>query len=119
MPQINTLFRVTKIEVYVTNSRNETEGGIREILAFTDLGEPEVIVSPDVNPPPVPPNRDIFQRALPGREITNGPGPDANDLLERLQADPNIRDVNRALAILTGPRFRMQQNRDFRKSTGA
>jgi cell surface protein SprA len=37
MPQINSLFQITRVQVWVTNDRNETEN-IRDIVALADLG---------------------------------------------------------------------------------
>ncbi len=39
LPQINSLFRITKLDLWVTNTRNATEGGVRDIVALADLGE--------------------------------------------------------------------------------
>ncbi|MFT5833429.1 MAG: cell surface protein SprA, partial [Cognaticolwellia sp.] len=38
LPQINTLFKITKMEVWVTNTRNSTQD-VRDIVVFSDLGE--------------------------------------------------------------------------------
>jgi cell surface protein SprA len=48
LPQVNSLFHVTKVELWVTNTRNATEGGVRDIVALTDLGEPKKISNPTV-----------------------------------------------------------------------
>ena len=38
LPQINTLFKITEMEVWVTNTRGATQG-VRDIIAVADLGE--------------------------------------------------------------------------------
>ena len=43
LPQVNNLFKVKNIEVWITNDRNEVED-VRDIIAFADLGEPNVLV---------------------------------------------------------------------------
>ena len=65
LPQINSLFRISKIQVWITNDRNAVDAldAPREIVAIADLGESERVVS--IPQPSSTPNRDIFGRALP------------------------------------------------------
>src|SRR5690606_16982112 len=60
LPQIRSLYKITRIEVWVTNDRNQVEDS-RDILAIADLGETEKIFnqSPDFQNPPVIVNPDI------------------------------------------------------------
>ena len=65
LPLINSLFSVDKIEVWVSNERNEDKE-VRQIIAFADLGEPENHVDA--------PKRDLYQmdegsRPGPGRRL--------------------------------------------------
>ena len=57
-PFINTNIQITRIEVWVTNRNNQTEN-VRNVVAFQDLGESEVLGSPVtvfVGPNQVPDN---------------------------------------------------------------
>lgn len=114
LPQINSLFRITKLEVFVTNDRYETQN-VRDIVAIADLGEPKILTN--VNPsrwiPAVPRHLDINQQPLPGRDQKNMV--EANDIYPLLKANPNVRKLNEAVAVLTTPPFSMQQARDFEK----
>ncbi|NRB65513.1 MAG: cell surface protein SprA [Saprospiraceae bacterium] len=46
MPQIRSLFKIENLEVWITNDRNEVDN-VRDIVAFSDLGETDNFVSPD------------------------------------------------------------------------
>jgi cell surface protein SprA len=109
LPQINTLFQLETIEVWITNDRNEVTD-VRDIVALADLGEPERLTNPEaVGRFPEPRYREICEgRPLP----ENG----ANDLYGRLIARGEaIREIDRSVAILQSSRFNMQQARDFEK----
>lgn len=109
LPQINTLFQIENIEVWITNDRNEVED-VRDIVAFADLGEPQTLVNPDAVP--------TFQTPR-YREICDGkPLPDngANGLYSKLiNRQDGIRNIDRSVAILQSAEFGMQQSRDFEK----
>lgn len=108
LPQVNNLFKIKKLEVWITNDRNEVTD-VRDIVALADLGEPLQLVSPDkVTPNPTWNRRDL---------IDNKPLPDnaANDLYNRILAKGEaVRDIDRAVATLQGE-FGLQQARDFEK----
>ncbi len=108
LPQIQSLFHIENIEVWITNNRNEVDE-VRDIVAFADLGETSDLVSPDaVNAPMNPAFPDIFgSRGLPDNE--------ANDLYQRLIANPNIRQIDQAVSILQSSEFNLQQTTDFEK----
>ncbi|HMQ48278.1 MAG TPA: cell surface protein SprA [Saprospiraceae bacterium] len=108
LPQINSLFKIKKLEVWLTNDRNEVTD-VRDIVALADLGEPIRLVSPDkveINPAW---NRfDLLDRK---------PLPDnaANDLYGQLAAGGNsTRDIDQAVSTLQG-QIGLQQTRDFEK----
>ena len=63
LPQINTLFTITRIEVWVTNDRYETQN-VRDIVAIADLGEYDRMTNsePDRWRMGVTPPLDIFGR---------------------------------------------------------
>ncbi len=109
LPQVRSLFKVENLEVWITNNRNEVDN-VRDIVAFADLGEtdPNNLVGPDkVNIPGTPVNPDIAGGSLPDNT--------SNDLYGRLLANEEIREIDRSVAILQGPDFRMQQASDFEK----
>lgn len=109
LPQINTLFQIENIEIWITNDRNEVED-VRDIVAFADLGEPETLVNRDAVP--------TFQTPR-YREICDGkPLPDngANGLYSKLiNREDGIRNIDRSVAILQSAEFGLQQARDFEK----
>ncbi len=108
LPQINTLFQLENIEVWITNDRNVVED-VRDIVAFADLGEPERLVNPTAIPPLATP---------PYREIGNGrPLPDnnSNGLYQRLLAREDLRSIDRTVSILQSQEFGLQQSKDFEK----
>ena len=109
LPQIKGLFKLENVEVWITNDRNEVEN-VRDIVAFSDLGEPTRLVNPESIPP--------FQTPR-YREICDGkplPDNEANGLYNRLieRAD-NIREIDQAVSILEGAEFGLRQSRDFEK----
>ncbi|MEO0778687.1 MAG: cell surface protein SprA, partial [Bacteroidota bacterium] len=116
-------FRITEIEVWVTNTRNATEN-VQDIIALSDLGEPQRFNNPDNPRFPVPmPARhlDIFGRqALPGRvegdDTTYVRGDYANDLLFEIQNYPErqIYQADKAVRILQSE-FNLVPGRDFKK----
>lgn len=110
IPQINSLFQITYLEVWVTNDRQETNN-VRDIVALADLGEPEVIAAPRVKKKLGVPT-DINGKPLP---LNN-----ANNLYDELVSDDRMRNIDRAVRELTskGGRFEMQQTRDFEKFRG-
>jgi cell surface protein SprA len=108
LPQINTLFKIKKLEVWLTNDRNEVTD-IRDIVALADLAEPIQIVNPDaVQLSPGWSRRDL---------VNNQPLPDnaTNNLYSRIVAKgEDIRDIDRAVSTLQGE-FNLQQSFDFEK----
>ncbi|HHB78577.1 MAG TPA: cell surface protein SprA, partial [Saprospiraceae bacterium] len=107
MPQIKTLFRVLKMEVWVTNDRNQTDGGVRDIVALADLGEPQNLIT--VNPYPSPKFLDINGKALPDNN--------ANDLYANLQAKPEKRTIDKVVSAMQDGSFGypFEQVKDFEK----
>jgi cell surface protein SprA len=108
LPQINTLFKIKKLEVWITNDRNEVTD-VRDIVALADLGEPEELVSPDK----VRPNGAFGRFDL----VNNRPLPDnaANDLYNRIISRGDaIRDIDRAVSTLQNE-FDLEQASDFEK----
>lgn len=116
LPQINTLFNITKIEVWVTNDRNVTEG-VRDIVGYADLGETNVdnmVSGNDYSPATaVTQGKDLRNRRLPDN--------DANQLYSKLLASENgppqgnARGLQTSISALQGSPFNMSDAEDFSK----
>jgi cell surface protein SprA len=119
LPQINTLFRINRIEVWVTNDRNDPDN-VRDIVALADLGESLEVTNtnPQFQIPPSPRNPDITGTlGLPGRPITDGGSfnvPGANDLYSAILNNNRVRNLDDAVAILENV-YNLRQSRDFEK----
>lgn len=115
LPQIKSLFKIERIQVWVTNDRNVTtrEGqpGPRDIVAFADLGEGEVLLNPEAIPGPT----SAAPRDITGRYIL--PSNESNGLYEKLVNAPQARKIDRTVATLKSGQFGLQQSRDFEKVT--
>ncbi len=115
LPQIKSLVKITNIEVWITNDRNETQN-VRDIIAISDMGEPTRFTnqSPQYQDPVIPArNLDVFgTSALPGRRA--GTNIDANDIYGDLIDNGAVRQLDNALAVLTSE-FNLEQTRDFEK----
>ncbi|MBK8491603.1 MAG: cell surface protein SprA [Saprospirales bacterium] len=113
LPQIKTLFRIEKIQVWITNDRREFNN-VREIVAIADLGEPSrnrMTASTQAIQPPLSPR----YRDLTG---THGlPDNNANPIYSLLQANPRTELVDKVVSELRLPPFAFQQARDFEKVT--
>ena len=108
LPQINSLFKITRMEVWITNDRNVAQG-VRDIVALADIGEGDVdnLTSENVTVSPTA-ARDIFgTQAIPDNE--------SNDLYRKLQNNDKARFLDNAVATLQSPPFNFQQAKDFEK----
>ncbi|MCF8245667.1 MAG: cell surface protein SprA [Saprospiraceae bacterium] len=110
LPAIKSLFKIQKIQVWVTDSRGSTEN-IRDIVAIADLGETERMTntSVDMQPPPSPVNPDNKGEGLPDNY--------ANPIYGTLLSNPSSKQVERIVNVLKTPPFNFQQGRDFEKVT--
>lgn len=111
LPQISTLYHIDDIQVWVTNSNiNANEiSNTRDIIALTDLGEPQRLTNPDrVQLTPSP----RYQEICDGRPL---PDNEANNLYNRLDADDNVKELDRTVATLTSSQYGLVQGRDFEK----
>lgn len=108
LPQIRSLYKITKVEVWITNDRNQTEDS-RDILAIADLGETDHIFNenPNLQNPPVIVNPDITgQKGLPDNT--------SNPIYREILNASGVRNLDRAVSLLSA-QFRLQQSRDFEK----
>lgn len=111
LPQINTLFKITKMEVWVTNTRNATQD-VRDVVVFSDLGEGDATKMHTDNPAfqPTPATQNF---ELDGR--TPLPTNDANGLYQALLDRPELRALDNAVAGLQAAPFSLEQIKDFQK----
>ncbi|MCU0345932.1 MAG: cell surface protein SprA, partial [Saprospiraceae bacterium] len=110
LPVIKSLFKIQKIQIWVTDTRNGTDN-IRDIVAIADLGETDRMTNtnPDMQPPASPVFRDNKNEALPDNR--------ANPIYAALLNDPRTKQVERIVNVLKTPPFNFQQGRDFEKVT--
>ncbi len=119
LPQVNTLFKINRIEVWVTNDRNDPDN-VRDIVALADLGESLEITNSDprYQLPASPRYPDINgELGLPGRPLTEGGAlvtPDANDLYTAVLNNGRTRNLDDAVSVLSNV-FGQRQSRDFEK----
>jgi cell surface protein SprA len=111
LPQINSFFSITDIEVWVTNDRQETED-VRDIVAFADLGEQKNLTTynPFLNDTVTINHPDYTGRI----ELPNN---DANKIYQQIaiQDSANTRPLNKTVSTLTSSPYNMVQTRDFEK----
>ncbi|MBR9919631.1 MAG: cell surface protein SprA [Bacteroidetes bacterium] len=115
LPQIRGLFKLQKVEVWITNDRNENEE-IKDIVALADLGEPErnrmTTDNPGLQPPVIPKYQDIYmENALPDNN--------ANPIFQELFDNPRARKSDQVSSVLKGAPFNFQQSIDFEKVSSA
>lgn len=109
LPQISSLYNITKVEVWITNDRRETEN-TRNIVALADLGESERMTTsnPGLQPSGMLKNPDISgTKELPD----NG----ANPIYGLLLNDEMARDVVTSVSTLRSTPYNFIASRDFEK----
>lgn len=104
LPQIQSLFKITKIQVWITNDRNALEGA-REVVAIADLGESERTQS--VSPVIPAPNQDIAGRSLPDNS--------SNNLGADLLRDKDAHLLDNVVNVLENAPFNFEQTQDYEK----
>lgn len=111
LPHMNSLFRVERVEVWVTNIGNQYEE-LRQIVAFSDLGEFDEFTSEST--------ADQFGLPIPPQELTplfeDGILPDnaSNRLYNQLLSDgEQIRDLRTVVNTLQGFPYNFTSGVDF------
>lgn len=112
LPEINSLFAIKNIEVWITdNGNNNRDTRFRDIVALADLGTSELEDITHENPgfflPQRSPKKDRYGNPLPYN--------DANKLYDQLKDHPNASFRTEAVSALTGPDFNMEAGKDFEK----
>jgi hypothetical protein len=119
LPQINSLFKVNRIEVWRTNIQNETER-LRDVVAVADLGEPERFVVRDADEF----RRDFFDPELLAIDGTTVlPDNRSNRLYEKIVNDPaalksptTIPTLSNKLNLETGRDFELKRAQRIREN---
>jgi cell surface protein SprA len=107
LPFVNSVFKINRIDVYVTNERNQAEG-VRDILALSDMGELTRPTASNVVPGPGSMNTDITgQYPLPANDV--------NTLYREILNRPGVRTLDNAVNTLQSPPFNLVQAKDFEK----
>ena len=108
MPQVNNKFRIKKIEVWITDIRNETIG-IRDIVALADIGEKDSLTVDNKNLwfKNGPVNPDLKQR----NEL---PANDANKLFEDIADNPSARKLTSSVSTLEA-QYNLEAGKDFER----
>ncbi len=112
LPTVNSGVQITKVEVWVTNTRSDYTNN-RNIVAFTDLGE-------DASPASVAANR-VSANLVNSGMLVDGPGNtaanDANNLYNLVANNAGIRSFTNAAAALQV--MGMQASRNYEKLESA
>lgn len=107
LPQIKSLFKINRIDIYITNERNQTEG-VRDIVALADLGELTRNTNPNIQAGPGASIRDISGNyPLPSNSV--------NTLYQTLIDNPQSRFLDQTVRFLQSPPYNMEQSKDFEK----
>jgi len=110
LPQVNSLFRITRLEVWVTNDRNVTQD-VRDIVAISDFGEWKRMTNqdPDLwrNNDTVPYLDLCMTSILPDNRV--------NRIMGEIRARPDLRDINNVVKGLQDAPFNFESARDFEK----
>jgi len=108
LPVPQSLFNITRMEVWITNDKQEFQN-TRDVVPITELAEPDSVRS------------DWKLASPPGKDI-NGNGLPANQnntlyrtILEELGEDSTMRFSDRVVSKLSGKIFNLRQIRDFEK----
>lgn len=110
LPQINTLFKIRKIEVWMTNQNQQETDNLSHILAVADLGESSReyyngSYTAPLFPPDNPAHPDIFDQnvGLPGFNLRTKEG--ANPIYPKLREAPEVRNLSQINDYLNSQGF--------------
>ena len=108
LPVPQSLFNITRMEVWITNDKQEFQN-TRDVVPLTELAEPDS-VSADWKLPN-PPGRDINGNGLPANQNNKL----YEEILSQLSVDPEMRFSDRVVSRLNAPPFKLKQIKDFEK----
>lgn len=110
LPQVNSLFHITRIEVWVTNDRNQTTD-VRDVVAIADLGEWRRMTNDNPNKWRNPDTASLKDICM----IDILPDNKTNSILSTLRSNEANRDIDNAVQALQSPPFNFSSPRDFEK----
>ena len=110
LPVPQSLFTITRMEVWITNDRLVTEN-VRDIVALADLAEPDSARADFLLP--FPPDKDITGKSLP----TNGNNNLYPRILDDLKTDSSLRRTDRVIQRLNID-YGLKQIQEFEKVRG-
>ena len=105
LPQVKSLFKINRVQVWITNDRNTVQG-TRDIVALADLGESDNLTSKNVVANPAA-EKDYF-----GKYFI--PDNQSNNLYEKLTKNQDTRIVNEVVNTLNTS-FGLKQGSDYEK----
>ncbi|MEP6795887.1 MAG: cell surface protein SprA, partial [Saprospiraceae bacterium] len=111
LPQINSLFHITRMDVWVTNDRNQTTD-VRDVVAIADLGEWHDMTNKDPNRWRIQDTSQLLDICMTGILPDNR----TNKILGTLRANPANRDLDNAVKTLQNIGF--ESPRDYEKIQG-
>ncbi len=109
LPYISSAFKITRLEVWISEDRQDNREGKRMVVGITDLGEGKTEYLDNPNPI-YPLNPTTSKHILPNGEIL--PDNEVSDLFAELRADSLVQQVNMASSLLKS-KYDMVENRDF------
>ncbi len=111
LPQIHSLFRITRAEVWVTSINNEYQD-LRQIVAMADIGEFEQFSNPGIEQKFALPSLPNELKDKSGQNAI--PDNSGNRIYETILAQGDAaREVRNVQATMSGPEFEMTSGRDF------
>jgi len=110
LPQINSLFHITRLEVWVTNDRNQTTD-VRDIVALSDLGEWRRMTNSEPDKWRNPDTNSIKDLCM----VDILPDNNTNYILPALRNTPDARYLDKTVKTLQDPPFNFELQRDFEK----
>ena len=110
LPYIGTSFRITRMEVWISEDRTDYQQGSKLIAAISDLAEPDESKFTNTNSNYDPPMiQDPILLGVGGIPLADNR---VNSLYQDLQDDNEVDDIDKASTILKS-KFNMEQIRDF------
>lgn len=100
LPYVKSPITITRLDVYVSDTRGTADDVQRDVVALADLGEESIFHNPNIIPTGV---------SLPDNK--------ANNLYLKLYSNPQARVIDQAFDVLTNPAgtFKLRDVRDFKK----
>lgn len=112
LPNINNGFRITNIEVWVSDDRPNFQSDQTMICALADIAEPDPALIQTAANIQFNNSLDVITKTT---DIDGSRLPDntVNDLYERVVADPMANTIDNTTRTLEGPRFGLVDGKDF------